>query len=139
MKRNKGFTISEVMVSIVILGIIGICIINLFVYKVRIDRKTSRNIKISNVVTTIFNAFSSSPSDFITNSSHSDSFIEEDGVWMKSVYLNEENQSNYLELVYFKDENYYTLEVQIYIDDKLYEIDGQNKLVRRIYYGDENE
>ena len=50
MKRNKGFTISEVMVSIVILGVIGVCIINLFAYKVRIDRKSARNVKISNTI-----------------------------------------------------------------------------------------
>ena len=64
MKRNKGFTISEVIVSIVILGVIGVCIINLFAYKVRIDRKSARNVKISNTVTAVFNNFSSMPDTF---------------------------------------------------------------------------
>ena len=136
MKRNKGFTISEVMVSIVILGVIGVCIINLFAYKVRIDRKSARNVKISNTVTAVFNSFSSMPDTFTTKSLYSDGFVNNDNVWTNTYYMEDENKNNYLILTYKDEGNYYILKVEVYADGELYELNGISSYERRIYHGE---
>ncbi len=134
MKRNKGFTISEVMVSIVILGVVGVCIINLFAYKVRIDRKSARNVKISNTVTSVFNSFSSKPDTFTTSSLYSDGFTKTDDKWVNTCYIEDENETNYLILTYKDKDNYYILDVEVYADGKLYELNGVKSYERRIYH-----
>lgn len=136
MKRNKGFTISEVMVSIVILGVIGVCIINLFAYKVRIDRKSARNVKISNTVTAVFNSFSSMPDTFTTKSLYSEGFVNNDGVCTNTYYIENENKNNYLNLTYKDEGNYYILTVEVYADGELYELNGVSSYERRIYHGE---
>lgn len=136
MKRNKGFTISEVMVSIVILGVIGVCIINLFAYKVRIDRKSARNVKISNTVTAVFNSFSSMPDTFTTKSLYSEGFVNNNDVWTNTYYIENENKNNYLNLTYKDEGNYYILTVEVYADGELYELNGESSYERRIYHGE---
>lgn len=136
MRRNKGFTISEVMVSIVILGVIGVCILNLFSYKVRIDRKTSRNIKISNIVTSVFNSFSSNPNTFTTDSLFRGDFTQSGDKWVKYYYINEENQKDYLEITYQDLNSYYVLIIKVYTDGELYELNGVSEYTRRIYHGE---
>lgn len=136
MKRNKGFTISEVMVSIVILGVIGVCIINLFAYKVRIDRKSARNVKISNTVTAVFNNFSSMPDTFTIKSLYSEGFVSNGNVWTNTYYIEDENKNNYLHLTYKDENNYYILIVEVYADGKLYELNGVKSYKRKIYHGE---
>lgn len=136
MKGNKGFTISEVMVSIVILGVIGVCIINLFAYKVRIDRKSARNVKISNTVTAVFNSFSSKPDTFTSDSLYSDGFVQNNSIWTNTYYIEEENKNNYLKLTYKDENNYYILKVEVYADGEPYELNGEKSYERRIYHGE---
>lgn len=141
MKKNKGFTLTEVIVSIVIIGTIGICVLQLFMYKSKIDHQTSQKINISNKVTEIFNNFSADPSKFPN--------------LYQAYRKNETNQyilpistsaGDYYLLTYQNDftfnpsegtasNTYYQLDVEVFLNSEPYEVNGTTKFTRRIYSG----
>lgn len=131
MGRNKGFTLTEVIVSIVIVGIVGICVINIFAEKIRIDAKTTLNINVSNKITEIFNNFSEDPSTFPNK--YAEYYVTETGRYQIMIG---NNNNSYYDLTYSLSENYYTLTIKIFLNNEPFEILGTNTFTRRIYDGE---
>lgn len=133
MKKNKGFTLIEIIVAIVIVGIVGICVIQLSLHKIRIDKQTAQNIEISNKVIEIFNIFSADPSTF--QQLYQDYYDETTGTY--KVYF-VSSQSSYYQLTYkdyLENNQYYQLDVEVIVAGIPYKVNDIEKWTRKIYYG----
>lgn len=141
MKKNKGFTLTEVIVSIVIIGAIGICVLQLFMHKSKIDHQTSQKINISNKVAEIFNNFSADPSKF--PDLYLDYYNEKTNQYTLPI---SSSAGDYYLITYQNDftfhpseetisNTYYQLDVEVFLNSKPYEVNGTTKFTRRIYAG----
>lgn len=128
MKKNKGFSLVDVLVAIVIVGVIGVCIVNIFAYRARIERKTTLNMEVSSELRRMYNTFSASPDTFLTNYQ----LTPKNDLYIKNITTNGKTRFS---VKYKKEGDFYILEAEIYIDDALYEINNTKKYVRKIYVG----
>ena len=133
MKKNKGFTLTEVIVSIVLVAIAGICIINIFMYKIRIDKTTNLNLEISNRIVEFFDEFSLDPSTFVAKYNSKYDEVKEAYV----IYFPNSNSSYYLLTYhdYYTNGGFYQLNIEVIINNELYSINNNETFSRRIYYG----
>lgn len=130
MKNNKGITLLEVIVSIVMLGITIVSTIQVMATNNRVVIKNERNINSIQEVESIMEIFSSDPSNFLVNLTS----IYEVNEPSNTVYLyyssafikNNDNSdtSYYLEVIYNKESlgnsNKYTLTINTYYDGVKY-------------------
>lgn len=125
--KNKGFTLLEVIVSIVILAVISSMVLTLYASYKRITTKLTIREKIVSVVDETFNEFCDDYTVFATN-------YGDNTIYFNS--LIEETTgptNNYIHCIYEANGNYRTLYVHVYINDVSYPIGGTDILRRTIY------
>lgn len=133
MKKDSGFTLTEVLVSVVIAGIIGICIINVFIYKIKIDKKTTLKVEISNRIVEFFNEFTALPSEF--DDIYSSNYDESKNAYI--VYFPNSKTSYYVLSYqdYQINDGFYQLDIKVFVNNEQYILNNNESLSRRIYYG----
>lgn len=138
--KKGGFTLTEMIVAIVIIGIVGVCVINVFIYKDRLDRKTRQTLEISTKLTEIFHKFSADPANFDITYQDFIKDTNQEGETIESVFTipisstSAEISKNYYKVIYQKDIRYYILEVELYLNDEHHKINDNESLIRRIYH-----
>lgn len=137
MKKNKGESLVEVLVSVVIVGIIGVCIFNIFAFRSRMESKSTLNNKVSTELRNLFNIFTVDPENFIKNYGLEEMYENE--YYVKNV----SESGKYCFHIFYDNTNksFCEVKVEIYIDDEIYKVKEQTEFVRKIYLssGDQNE
>jgi len=131
MKKNKGFSLVDVLVAIVIVGIIGVCIVNIFAFRARIERKTTLNMEVSSELRRMYNTFSADPDSFLSNYSLD---TTSENTYLKKITTNGKTR---FEIKYYLDDtNFYHLEAKVFVDDEEYKINDTSVYERIIYKGE---
>lgn len=126
MKRNNGFSLVEVLVSIVIIGIMVIFISQIIIKKNKIEIKTNQNIRTSMLVKNEFDIFSTDPSNYKETTG-------EYLVYMDQNYLKTNDVTkNFLKVNYQKIDNKYSLEIKLFVNDELVLMNSNESLTRVI-------
>jgi len=128
MKKNKGNTLVEVIVSIVVVSIIVGMMITVFVRSKNIEAKLEKEDVYITEVSNIFNLFSSNPDSFEDNLDEVYDFIKED----EKIKINIKYNS-YIELNTLKEDNKYTLVLSVYNSSGV--INKYDSLKRTIIHG----
>ena len=129
MKNNKGITLLEVIVSIVILGITIVSTIQVMATNNRVVIRNERNLNSIQEVESIMEIFSSDPDKFLDNLAtiYQVETSEKVYLYYSSAFIKNNNNSTtsyYLEVNYkvenLDGKNTYTLTINTYYDDSLY-------------------
>lgn len=125
MKNNKGDTLVEVLVSIVILGIICLAVSQLLLSIKKSQRAVETNDNITMELEKIMEIFTNSPTSFSTNLQLF--YSEKNIYWSSNKYyiyydsifnLSTSNDKNYFIIEISNEENLYTIDVTIYKNSK---------------------
>lgn len=125
MKNNKGDTLVEVLVSIVILGIICLAVSQLLLSIKKSQRAVETTDNITMELEKIMEIFTNSPTSFSKNLQLF--YSEENIYWSSNKYyiyydsifnLSTSNDKNYFIIEISNDENLYTIDVTIYKNSK---------------------
>lgn len=134
--NQKGSTILEVIISFVIMVIITQMVITSFLRSDKVIKNNERKENIINVVNNINNLFSADPVYFINNLD-----IQYDIVYDNNLYYlyydylfkeNSKSSNNYIVINYYKNNNIYTIIINVYINNQLH--NKYNNLRRSIRY-----
>lgn len=135
MKNNKGDTLVEVLVSIVILGIICLAVSQLLLSIKKSQRAVETTDNITMELEKIMEIFTNSPTSFSKNLQLF--YSEENIYWSSNKYyiyydsifnLSTSNDKNYFIIEISNDENLYTIDVTIYKNSKKYQL---NEIAQR--------
>ena len=127
--KNKGFTLLEVIVSIVILAVISSMVLTLYASYKRITTKLTIREKIVSVVDEIFNEFTDDYKKFEEKKATNPNRIYFNSVIERTTV----ETDNYIQFSYEDAGNYRTLYVHVYINGVSYPIGGTDILKRTIY------
>lgn len=134
--NQKGSTILEVIISFVIMVIITQMVITSFLRSDKVIKNNERKENIINVVNNINNLFSADPVYFINNLD-----IQYDIVYDNNLYYlyydylfkeNSKSSNNYIVINYYKNNNIYTIIINVYINNQLH--NKYNNLRRSMRY-----
>ena len=124
MKNNKGITLLEVIVSIVILGITIVSTIQVMATNNRVVIRNERNLNSIQEVESVMEIFSSDPSNFLDNLTSVYENVESSNIvylYYSSAFIKNKDNSEtsyYLEVIYNKESlgntNKYTLTINTY-------------------------
>ena len=131
-RRNSGFTLLEVLVCIIILGIVAGAGLMLFMRSSSIKLKTATSKNIANQISEVYNYFETDDS-FYTN------FMN--GSAGRIIYFNqtfaqieEAEGDNYFDITYSENMGYMKVVIKVYRDGALFKYSSQDEfsLERRI-------
>lgn len=130
MKNNKGITLLEVIVSIVILGITIVSTIQVMATNNRVVIRNERNLNSIQEVESVMEIFSSDPSNFLDNLTSVYENVESSNIvylYYSSAFIKNKDNSEtsyYLEVIYNKESlgntNKYSLTINTYFDGVKY-------------------
>jgi len=134
--NQKGSTILEVIISFVIMVIITQMVITSFLRSDKVIKNNERKENIINVVNNINNLFSADPVYFINNLDIQYDIVHDNNLYyLYYDYLFKENSkssNNYIVINYYKNNNIYTIIINVYINNQLH--NKYNNLRRSIRY-----
>lgn len=127
--KNKGFTLLEVIVSIVILAVISSMVLTLYASYKRITTKLTIREKIVSVVDETFNEFTDDYTVYKTKFNNGETIIYFNSVIEETT----EVTNNFISFSYGENGNYRTLNLHVFINGDTYLIGGASTLRRTIY------
>jgi len=120
--NKKGFTLSEVIVSLVIIGIVMSTAVTIYLSVFSINHKSDVRQNLANHLNQIFVDFEHKPTTSQT-------------LYFDNDFLNQvvnENDYNYLELTVSEDGNYDILVVKAYVRGELYTFQGKEEFTLKV-------
>ena len=136
MKSKSGITLMETLISIIIVGIIGTCLLLILANKSRIDKRTIANYNLGERIHSDFEMFTYDPKGLQTYyglSSNAEKTIYFDS---KFESITNKVTENYL-IIKFTDKadngGYYKLMMKVYFDNTLRKFGDDEWLERSIY------
>lgn len=146
MKGKKGFTLTEVLVSVAIAGILVVAVATVFIRYHRLENRYAVKENILTEIENIYEIFTGSPVDFETNlSDYYQREIEFSEVETYYLYydgdfrkLSDSETGNYLVLAYSQKENLYSLKITPHHRGEIIKF-TESEFLREIRVGGNNE
>lgn len=137
MNKKNGYALTEILISIIVVGIIVVCLANLYASKARIDQKTVLNMQFGDTVKSVFEIFTADPADFTSNYNISINNNEETSIYFDGSFHNKLNEEtdNKLLITYTIVDGYYQLSLKAYVKGTERLFNGETTLTRKIYVG----
>lgn len=145
MKGKKGFTLTEVLVSVAIAGILVVAVATVFIRYHRLENRYAVKENILTEIENIYEIFTGSPVDFETNLSdyyqreiefsEVETHLYYDGDFRK---LSDSETGNYLVLAYSQKENQYSLKITPHHRGEIIKF-TESEFLREIRVGGNNE
>ncbi|MFY9421616.1 MAG: type II secretion system protein [Bacilli bacterium] len=147
MKGKKGFTLTEVLVSVAIAGILVVAVATVFIRYHRLENRYAVKENILTEIENIYEIFTGSPVDFETNLSdyyqrkiefsevETHLYLYYDGDFRK---LSDSETGNYLVLAYSQEENLYSLKITPHHRGEIIKF-TESEFLREIRVGGNNE
>lgn len=145
MKGKKGFTLTEVLVSVAIAGILVVAVATVFIRYHRLENRYAVKENILTEIENIYEIFTGSPVDFETNLSdyyqreiefsEVETHLYYDGDFRK---LSDSETGNYLLLAYSQKENLYSLKITPHHRGEIIKF-TESEFLREIRVGGNNE
>lgn len=145
MKGKKGFTLTEVLVSVAIAGILVVAVATVFIRYHRLENRYAVKENILTEIENIYEIFTGSPVDFKTNLrdyyqrkiefSEVETHLYYDGDFRK---LSDSETGNYLLLAYSQKENLYSLKITPHHRGEIIKF-TESEFLREIRVGGNNE
>lgn len=145
MKGKKGFTLTEVLVSVAIAGILVVAVATVFIRYHRLENRYAVKENILTEIENIYEIFTGSPVDFETNLSDYyqreiefskvETYLYYDGDFRK---LSDSETGNYLVLAYSQKENLYSLKITPHHRGEIIKF-TESEFLREIRVGGNNE
>lgn len=145
MKGKKGFTLTEVLVSVAIAGILVVAVATVFIRYHRLENRYAVKENILTEIENIYEIFTGSPVDFETNLSdyyqreiefsEVETYLYYDGDFRK---LSDSETGNYLLLAYSQEENLYSLKITPHHRGEIIKF-TESEFLREIRVGGNNE
>lgn len=145
MKGKKGFTLTEVLVSVAIAGILVVAVATVFIRYHRLENRYAVKENILTEIENIYEIFTGSPVDFEANLSdyyqreiefsEVETHLYYDGDFRK---LSDSETGNYLVLAYSKKENLYSLKITPHHRGEIIKF-TESEFLREIRVGGNNE
>lgn len=145
MKGKKGFTLTEVLVSVAIAGILVVAVATVFIRYHRLENRYAVKENILTEIENIYEIFTGSPVDFKTNLSdyyqrkiefsEVETHLYYDGDFRK---LSDSETGNYLVLAYSQEENLYSLKITPHHRGEIIKF-TESEFLREIRVGGNNE
>lgn len=145
MKGKKGFTLTEVLVSVAIAGILVVAVATVFIRYHRLENRYAVKENILTEIENIYEIFTGSPADFETNLSdyyqreiefsEVETHLYYDGDFRK---LSDSETGNYLVLAYSQKENLYSLKITPHHRGEIIKF-TESEFLREIRVGGNNE
>lgn len=145
MKGKKGFTLTEVLVSVAIAGILVVAVATVFIRYHRLENRYAVKENILTEIENIYEIFTGSPVDFETNLSNYfqreiefskvETYLYYDGDFRK---LSDSETGNYLVLAYSQKENLYSLKITPHHRGEIIKF-TESEFLREIRVGGNNE
>jgi prepilin-type N-terminal cleavage/methylation domain-containing protein len=143
MKGKKGFTLTEVLVSVAIAGILVVAVATVFIRYHRLENRYAVKENILTEIENIYEIFTGSPVDFETNLSdyyqiefsEVETYLYYDGDFRK---LSDSETGNYLVLAYSQEENLYSLKITPHHRGEIIKF-TESEFLREIRVGGNNE
>lgn len=145
MKGKKGFTLTEVLVSVAIAGILVVAVATVFIRYHRLENRYAVKENILTEIENIYEIFTGSPVDFETNLSdyyqreiefsEVETHLYYDGDFRK---LSDSETGNYLLLAYSQEENLYSLKITPHHRGEIIKF-TESEFLREIRVGGNNE
>lgn len=145
MKGKKGFTLTEVLVSVAIAGILVVAVATVFIRYHRLENRYAVKENILTEIENIYEIFTGSPVDFETNLSdyyqreiefsEVETHLYYDGDFRK---LSDSETGNYLVLAYSQKENLYSLKITPHHRGEIIKF-TESEFLREIRVGGNNE
>lgn len=145
MKGKKGFTLTEVLVSVAIAGILVVAVATVFIRYHRLENRYAVKENILTEIENIYEIFTGSPVDFEANLSdyfqreiefsEVETYLYYDGDFRK---LSDSETGNYLLLAYSQEENLYSLKITPHHRGEIIKF-TESEFLREIRVGGNNE
>lgn len=142
-KTNKGFTLTEVLVSILVLGITFATSISILSFSNKLTIANERKSNTFKELETLLEIFSSDPMNFEINLSEIYSLeLNEDGtyfIYYSSAFIRKQEASPYFikckyiqELINDNNFTIYKLDIKVYHNGDIFIIDNQSSIILEI-------
>ena len=125
--KKQGFTLTELLVTIIIIGIVGVSVINILANRRKIKIKQQEEVAIINEVDTLLNVFTENPLLFPTI--YQSFYDEKQALYV--IFFN--NKNHYYEVNYLNKETEITLKIIIFRNGQIYKFNNLDEIKRSIY------
>lgn len=132
--NKKGYTLVEVLTSIVIVGIVFLAMTSMLISSAKINKKLLIKENIVSEIGNINNLFSSSPSKFkeILNQVYEFEIIEDKCIiyYDNRYVMSDYKTKNHIDIIYTKENDYCSITINVFHNDEL--SDEYSNLTRTI-------
>lgn len=140
MKRNsKGFTLTEVLVSVVIAGILVVAVATFFIRYHRLDSRYQAKENILTEIENIYELYTGSPATFLDtlNEYYNLELTSNNRLYYDNNFKTRASEAteNYLELEYTLESGKYSLKITPYYQGESVTFAGNSTFVREIRVG----